>query len=95
MNLALQNYNITELSFGVYEKYFCGDYVFGVFLCNAQSQRFELNWSTSKVLSTGNTQIELPHFDAKLQFLTKMASPILRNGKQGLKSIQKMHLLLP
>mgnify|MGYP003329170623 CR=1 FL=1 len=38
---------------------------FGVFLCNAQSQRFELNWSTSKVFSTGNTQIELPYFDAK------------------------------
>jgi len=38
---------------------------FGVFLCNAQSQRFELNWSTSKVFSRGNTQIELPYFDAK------------------------------
>ncbi len=39
--------------------------LFGVFLCNAQSQRFELNWSSSKVFSMGNTQIELPHFDAK------------------------------
>ena len=38
---------------------------FGVFLCNAQSQRFELNWNSSKVFSTGNTQIELPHFDAE------------------------------
>jgi len=38
---------------------------FGVLVCHAQSQRFELNWTASILFSTANNEIELPYFDAK------------------------------
>ena len=38
---------------------------FGVLICHAQSQRFELNWTASKLFSTANNEIELPYFDAQ------------------------------
>ena len=38
---------------------------FGLYLCHAQSQRFELNWGASKVFYTAKTKIELPHFTGK------------------------------
>ena len=38
---------------------------FGLYLCHAQSQRFELNWGASKVFYTAKTKIELPHFTEK------------------------------
>lgn len=37
---------------------------FGVLLCNAQTQQFEINWKKSKLFSTETSSIELPHFDA-------------------------------
>jgi len=38
---------------------------FGVLICRAQSQRFELNWIASKLFSTANNEVELPYFDTK------------------------------
>ena len=36
-----------------------------VILSHSQTQRFEIDWSGSKVFSMGSKQIELPHFKAK------------------------------